>query len=327
MHRAEAGVSPAPRPEQPLVSLVVPVLDEEGCIDEFARRARDAFGEAGLRYEVWFVDDGSRDATPDRIAAAHETDPAIKSIRFTRSFGQQAALAAGLRFARGDVVVTMDGDLQHPPERVPALVASWREGADVVHAVRRLPEGRREGWKDRCGRLFYRLMSALAAVPLVEAGADFRLLDRRVVDAFNELEERFVFVRGLVPWLGFREARLPYDVDERIAGSSKYDTRRMLRLALDGIFAFSVAPLRLIALLGLATTAFGVAFGIFGLVSWVLGAVELRGWTSIVILLLIFGGVQLLSIGILAEYVGRTFAEVKHRPRYVIDATCGLEDE
>ncbi len=320
-------MSAATRPERPRVSLVVPVLDEEACVAEFARRARQVLSAADLPYEVLFVDDGSRDGTADQIAKARDVDPAVKTVRFTRSFGHQAALAAGLRFARGDVVVTLDGDLQHPPELVADLLEAWRGGADVVHAVRRQPPGWREGWKGRSSRLFYRAMSFLAATPLVAAGADFRLLDRRVVDAFNELEEGFVFVRGLVPWLGFRETRIAYDVEERLAGESKYDARRMLRLALDGVFAFSVAPLRLISLLGLATTLFSIAFGIFWLVSWFLGGVEGRGWTSLVVLVLLFGGVQLLSIGILSEYVGRTFAEVKRRPRYVIDTTSGTDEE
>jgi len=316
-----------PRPDVPFVSLVVPVLDEESCIEEFARRARKSLSEAGVRYEILFVDDGSRDTTPGRIAAANAADPGVKTIRFTRSFGHQAALAAGLHFARGDVVVTLDGDLQHPPESIPALLEEWRLGADVVHTQRRLDPGERESLKDRCGRLFYRAMGALSSVPLVTAGADFRLLDRRVVDVLDELEERFVFMRGLVPWLGFSEARVEYGVGERLAGESKFNATRMMRLALDGVFSFSVAPLRLITVLGLATTLFGVAFAVFWLVSWATGGIQERGWTSLVILVLIFGGVQLLSIGILSEYVGRTYAEVKRRPRYVVDSTTGLGDE
>ncbi len=315
----------AARPANPLVSVVVPVLDEEGCIDELARRVRDALAGAGARYELLFVDDGSRDRTPERIAALRAVDPRVCTIRFTRSFGHQAALAAGLRYARGDLVVTMDGDLQHPPELLPRLLEAWQGGADVVHTRRRLPPGSRRGAKERLGRAFYRAINRLSRVPIQPAGADFRLLDRRVVDAFNRFDEHFVFVRGLVPWLGFREEAEEYEVGARFAGRSKYRLSPMLRLALDGIVAFSVLPLRLITLLGVATTLAGLAYGLYWLVAFFAGRVEEPGLTSIVVLLLLFGGVQLLSLGIVSEYVGRTYEEVKRRPRYVIDSVRGID--
>ncbi|HEX5066224.1 MAG TPA: glycosyltransferase family 2 protein [Myxococcota bacterium] len=307
------------RPPDPLLSVVVPVLDEEGNVDELARRVREALHAKGTRYELIFVDDGSRDATPARILALQALYPGVRTIRFTRCFGHQAALVAGLRFARGDAVVTMDGDLQHPPELLPDMLAAWREGADVVHSVRRSPPGTRRSAKERAGRAFYRVMNALARVPVVPAGADFRLIDRRVVDAFNELQEHFVFLRGLIPWFGFRESQIEYEVGPRFAGRSKYRLSPMLRLAFDGIFAFSVVPLRLITLLGLLTTLAGLAYGIFSLAAYFTGHARATGWTSLVVLVLLFGGVQLLSVGILSEYVGRTYEEVKRRPRYVID--------
>jgi len=313
------------RPEHPLISVVVPVLDEAECVAELARRVLAALRGTGARAELLFVDDGSRDATPDRIAKLRAADRDVKAIRFTRSFGHQAALAAGLRFARGDAVITMDGDLQHPPELLPELVEAWRSGADVVHTVRRDPVGRGAAGRERAGRLFYALLNRVSATPVVPAGADFRLLDRRVVDAFNDLTEHFVFVRGLVPWLGFPEARVDYTVQERFAGTPKYRLRPMLRLALDGILSFSVWPLRLIGLFGAATAVFGVLFGIFALVAQATGHVRASGWTSLVVLVLIFGGVQLLSLGVVSEYVGRTYEEVKRRPRYVIDRVEGVE--
>jgi polyisoprenyl-phosphate glycosyltransferase len=313
----------APRPERPLVSVVVPVLDEEGCIDELARRVRAAFAGTGVRHELLFVDDGSRDATPERIAALQRSDADVRTVRFTRCFGHQAALAAGLRYARGDAVVSMDGDLQHPPELLPEMIAAWRDGSDVVHTVRRLPPGARRTAKERAGGAFYRVLHAVARVPVVPAGADFRLLDRRVVDAFNALEEHFIFLRGLIPWFGFRETQIEYQVAPRFAGRSKYRLSPMLRLALDGIFAFSVMPLRLITLLGLLTTLVGVAYGIFWLAAYFSGRIGEAGWTSLVVLVLVFGGAQLLSIGILSEYVGRTYEEVKRRPRYVVDYVRG----
>ena len=312
------------RSDNPLISVVVPVLNEEPCVGELGRRVAAVLVSLNTRYEIIFVDDGSTDGTAERIAEMRRDDPAVKVVRFTRSFGHQAALVAGLAHSSGDAVVTMDGDLQHPPEFLAALVGAWRDGVDVVHTVRRT--GPRERiWKDRVGRAFYRVMSALTEVPVVPAGADFRLMDRRAVDAFNALEEHFVFVRGLVPWMGFRQRELPYEVQDRFAGESKYGLWRMMRLALDGIFSFSVLPLRLITSLGLVTTALGVLFGIFALVAHLTGRVEGSGWTSVVVLILIFGGVQLLSVGILAEYVGRTYEEVKRRPRYLIDHKLGLD--
>lgn len=313
------------RPADALLSFVVPVLDEEGCINEFTRRVRAAAAEANVRYEIIFVDDGSRDATPERIQALRAEDPAIKTIRLTRSFGHQAALVAGLRHATGDAVLTLDGDLQHPPECVPRLVGEWRNGADVVNTERQPPAHLRKTGKDRTSSLFYRVLSWMTAIPVVATSADFRLLDRKAVDAFNSLDEHFLFVRGLIPWLGFRDAYVPYELEARFAGKSKYDLRQQFRLALDAVFSFSVIPLRLISMLGLATTLFGIAFGVFWLVSYFLGRVEGGGGTSIVILILIFGGVQLLSLGIVSEYVGRTYEEVKRRPRYVIDSTSGID--
>jgi len=316
---------PRARPDDPLLSVVVPVLDEAECVEELARRIRAALRGGDLRYEILFVDDGSRDGTAERIAEMRKADPAVKCVRFTRSFGHQAALAAGLRYARGDAVVTMDGDLQHPPELLPTLVEAWQKGADVVHTVRRPRPGAPEAWRERAGRLFYRVMTALSTTPVVPAGADFRLLDRRVVDAFDALEEHFVFARGLVPWLGHPATRVEYEVGERFAGRSKYGLFRMLRLALDGIFAFSIFPLRVITLLGVATTFFGIAYGVFALVAHVTGRVDYSGYTSLVVLILVFGGVQIFSLGIVSEYVGRTYEEVKRRPRYVIDELHGID--
>ncbi len=313
-----------PRPHTPSLTVLVPVLDEEECVAELARRVFDALAAAGVRGEILFIDDGSRDATAARIAALRAADPRVAAIHFTRSFGHQAALSAGLRFARGDAVVTMDGDLQHPPELLPALIAAWRAGADVVHTVRQLPAGATPGLKERAGRSFYALATRLSDTPIVPRGADFRLLDRRVVDALNALEEHFVFVRGLVPWLGFPETRVDYEVQPRFAGHSKYRLRPMLRLAFDGVLSFSVLPLRVIGAVGAATAFFGVLFGIFALTAHMLGRVQ-TGWTSIVVLVLIFGGVQLLSLGVVSEYVGRIYEEVKRRPRYVIDRLEGAE--
>lgn len=314
-----------PRPADPLVSVVVPVLNEEACVAELARRVAAALAATGVRHELLFVDDGSSDSTSERVAALRAADPRVKLVRFTRRFGHQAALLAGLHLARGDAVVTMDGDLQHPPETLGPLVEAWCRGADVVQAVREDPTPGAGVWKERTSRAFYGILSRLAEVPVVPAGADFRLLDRRAVEALKSLDERAVFLRGLVPWLGFPEERVPYRVAPRHAGHPKYDLRRMVRLGLDGVVAFSTAPLRLISVIGLVTTFVGLAYGVFALVAHLLGRVEASGWTSLLVVVLVFGGVQLTSLGVVSEYVGRIYQEVKRRPRWVIERVEGID--
>jgi len=315
-----------PRLEDPLISLVVPVLNEEGCIEEFARRTREAAAKAGFRYEILFIDDGSSDMTPARIDEARESDPHVKTVRFTRPFGHQAALSAGLHYAEGEAIITMDGDLQHPPECLADLVQAWREGADVVYTDRHLTERYQGSLKARLSGLFYLALSRLTDLPPESSKADFRLMDRRAVEAFNRLDEHFIFVRGLVPWLGFPSTRIEYEVEDRFAGMPKFTPRRMVRLALDGIFSFSVVPLRLITFLGMLTTGLGMIYGFYALAKFFAGYVDSAGWTSLMVLILVFGGVQLMSLGIVSEYVGRIYEEVKGRPRFIIDSLRGFED-
>ncbi len=315
------------RPQNPLISLVVPVLNEEGCIAEFARRTRSAASEAGVRYEIIFVDDGSTDGTAEQIALQRKTDPEVKTVRFTRTFGHQAALSAGFQYASGDAIITMDGDLQHPPESLIDLVEAWRSGADIVYTDRRVHDAYRRSLKSRFSESFYRVLSRLTDLPAEASNADFRLMDRSAVESFNEFKERFIYIRGLVPWLGFGSTRIEYDVEDRFAGDSKFTPRRMVRLALDGIFSFSVVPLRLITFLGIVTTLLGIIYGTYAVVSFFLGSIEGAGWTSTIVLILIFGGVQLMSLGIVSEYIGRIYEEVKGRPRFVVDSASGFETQ
>ena len=307
-----------------LVSVIVPLLNEEECIEQLVRRLVEVFEEESQHFELLLIDDGSSDTTPEKVAALASGDPRIKNVRFTRPFGHQAALLAGLRFASGDAVITMDGDLQHPPELIPTLLQHWRDGADVVQALRQDPEAAQGSLKSVSSVMFYKLINVLGGLSLPPGSADFRLLDRRAVRAISECPEHFLFLRGLIPWLGFRTMEVSYKPAVRFAGSSKFDLPRMVQLALSGVFAFSVVPLRLITFLGLFTMIAGICFGIFALISQLAGATQ-SGWTSLTILILVFGGIQLLSLGIVSEYVGRTYEEAKRRPRYVIDRVQGLE--
>ena len=304
------------RPAHPSISIVVPCFNEEGCIEEMARRLHAAMDPLGYEWEAVFVDDGSSDGTAAGLEALAARDPRIGYLSFSRNFGHQMALLAGLGRARGDAVVSLDGDLQHPPELIPTLVQHWLEGHDVVFTVREGNEG--HAAKEFVSAGFYRILRRLTGVDIPTGGADFRLLDRVVVDALLACGERFVFVRGLVPWLGFRRKAVPYSAEQRYAGSTKYVFARMLRFALDGVFSFSIVPLRLISLLGAATVLLGVLYGFYSVAIRLFTTSAVSGWTSLVILVLVFSGTQLLSLGILSEYVGRIYEEVKHRPRFVV---------
>jgi polyisoprenyl-phosphate glycosyltransferase len=304
------------RPSDPLISIVIPCFNEEGCVDEMMRRLGVVLGDLSCRWEIVLVDDGSRDGTLTAIRRHAASDERIGYVSFSRNFGHQMALWAGMERARGDAVISLDGDLQHPPELIPRLIEHWRGGDDVVYTVRQ--DNGRHAVKESVSAAFYWLLRKLTGVEVPTGGADFRLLDRKVVDSLLACDERFVFVRGLVPWLGFRRRAVAYQVSERFAGSTKYVFARMLRFALDGIFSFSTVPLRLISILGVSTIALGVVYGIYSIGVRMLTQSAVSGWTSLVVLVLVFSGTQLLSLGILSEYVGRIYEEVKHRPRYIV---------
>lgn len=304
------------RPATPLVSVVVPCFNEEGCVDEMARRLHAAMDGLEVDWEAIFVDDGSSDGTAAKLQDLADADTRIGYVSFSRNFGHQMALLAGMARAGGDAVVSLDGDLQHPPELIPTLIRHWLDGYDVVYTVREGNEG--HALKEFVSAGFYRILRRLTGVDIPTGGADFRLLDRVVADSLLACEERFVFVRGLVPWLGFRRIAVPYTARERFAGSTKYVFARMLRFALDGVFSFSTVPLRLISFLGMATVLLGVLYGFYTVGVRVFTDSAVSGWTSLMVVVLVFSGTQLLSLGILSEYVGRIYEEVKKRPRYIV---------
>lgn len=303
------------RPE--LVSIVAPVFNESECLDEFHRRVSAAL--AGETFELILVNDGSRDGSAEAIESLAARDPRVRAIHLSRNFGHQAALTAGLDAAVGDAVVTLDADLQDPPEFIPALLAAWRgEGADVVHAVRHVRPGEPR-WRLWSIRTFYRVfarVSGLADFP--GNSGDFRLMSRRARDAVCSLPERVRFVRGLVSWVGFRQLSLEYERDARYAGRSHYTLSRLLGLAADGVVSFSSAPLRSAAALGLVLST--VAFLAIPIVVALrlLGLYAVSGIASIHILVLLVGGIQLVFLGVLGEYLGRNYDEAKARPVYIV---------
>ncbi len=286
---------------------------------------RNTLAKTGYEYEIVFVDDGSTDDTLERVRTCADEDLRVKYISFSRNFGHQIALSAGIDHALGDAIISLDGDLQHPPELIPALVERWLAGKDVVYTVRVSNQGKVV--KEFISKVFYSLMHKLTGVEVPVGGADFRLIDRRVADALRSCHERFIFVRGLVPWLGFTRQAVPYHAAARFAGETKYVTRRMVSFALDGIFSFSTVPLRLISFLGAVTIGLGIMYGVYSVSIRLFSDRAVSGWTSLIIVTLVFSGTQLLSLGILSEYVGRIYDEVKRRPRYVIQAMSASLDQ
>jgi dolichol-phosphate mannosyltransferase len=305
------------------LSVVAPLYNEEGNVAELVRRLRAAADAApGIdAYEIILVDDGSTDRTVDLLRAHAAADPRIVVMRLSRNFGQQLAATAGLDLARGDVVVLIDADLQDPPELIPAMVERWRAGYDVVYAVRRKRSGESR-FKVWTARLFYRMTRRLTKVAIPVDAGDFRLMSRRVVDALKSIRERQRFLRGLVTWVGFAQTALEYDRDPRLSGTTKYPFSKMLRLAIDGITSFSDVPLRFASYFGFAVSAIAFIVALAEIGVRVFTGYNLPGYTSTIFAILFLGGVQLIGIGILGEYIGRIYEEIKGRPLYLV---AGIE--
>src|SRR2546421_7892010 len=303
-----------------LLSVVAPVYNEEGTIEEFCGRVRAAL--EGLNFELVLVDDGSTDSSATILERLAESDPRVRLVYLSRNFGHQTALTAGLDHARGDAVVMLDADLQDPPELIPRMLDHWRAGCDVVYAVREEREGESR-FKLATARWFYKLFDKLAQVNLEHNSGDFRLLDRRPLDALLSMRERNRFLRGMTVWVGYTQAAVPYHRDPRYAGETKYTLSKMLRFSLDAISSFSHRPLQLATLLGflISTLAF-VAIPVVILLR-ILGS-YLPGFGSITIAVLLLGGIQLIAIGIIGEYVGRIYDEVKGRPLYLVRSRINL---
>lgn len=301
----------------PRVSFAIPVFNEEELIDLLVSRLRGVLDSTpGGPHEVVIVDDGSTDSTLERLHRATRDDPRFVIVSLARNFGHQAAITAGLETATGDVVLVIDGDLQDPPESLPRFLEKWRDGYDVVYAIR---TKRKEGILLRTAYfLFYRLILSLSSVRLPLDSGDFSLLTREVVDTINSLPERNRYVRGLRSWVGFRQIGLEIERSARAAGEAKYNLRRLIQLALDGIFSFSVAPLRAASLLGALAVALSSIYAGYALVARFLLDRSPQGFTALIFAIVFLSGVQLLFLGVLGEYLGRIYHEVKQRPNYVV---------
>jgi polyisoprenyl-phosphate glycosyltransferase len=301
----------------PTCSIVVPVFNEEEVLPELYRRVSQVMATTEDSYELVLIDDGSSDKTWEIMQGLRASDERVSLVRLSRNFGHQIALTAGLEQARGQAVVVLDADLQDPPELIPRMLELWRQGNDVVYGVRTRREG--EGlFKRGTAALFYRLIRRLTAVDIPADTGDFRLMSRPVVDALERVRERNRFVRGLVAWLGFRQVGLPYERANRAAGETKYPFSKMLRFAVDAIISFSILPLRLATGFGFLVSLFSFAYAVHAVYLKVITGESLPGWASLMVAITFLGGVQLLCLGIVGEYLGRIYDEVKARPLYLL---------
>jgi polyisoprenyl-phosphate glycosyltransferase len=310
---------------QPLLSVVIPCLNEKDVLQETNRRLLSVLGRAPVNFEIIYIDDGSVDSTPDLLRQLQAQDSHVRVIRLSRNFGHQVAITAGLEHASGDAVVIIDADLQDPPEVILEFVSKWLDGYDVAYGVRTEREGE-TAFKLWTAKFFYQVIGRLSDTRIPLDAGDFRLMDRRVVDSLLSMPERDRFVRGMVSWLGFAQVPVPYHRAPRAAGVTKFSLFKMVRFALDGVFSFSILPLRLATWTGFAASAvaiLGIVIVLLERFFEVPGLV--KGWSSAVIAELFIGGVQLICLGIIGEYVGRIYGESKRRPLYIVRERMGFE--
>jgi glycosyltransferase involved in cell wall biosynthesis len=311
--------------DAPTLSVVIPMHNEARNIDALFARLLPTLQGIDPNFEVICVDDGSRDDTCARLRALHAREPRVGAVSLSRNFGKEVGIAAGLHYARGNAVVIMDADLQHPPEVIAEMVARWREGNLMVYGVRR--DRATDGPVRRMlSRLFYRLFDAVSPTRLPAGAGDFRLLDRKAVDALNAMDERTRFTKGLYAWIGFRQTGVSFDVEERADGpASRWSARKLVSLAIDGITAFSTLPLRIWSYIGLAVSAIAFVYALVIVTRTLFFGIDVPGFATLIVSVMFFAGVQLLTLGVIGEYLGRVFIEVKRRPLYFVAEEIGME--
>lgn len=301
------------------LSVVVPLFNEEDVLEQFHQRLVAALQDAGCEWDILYIDDGSRDRTPQILLALSEQQAGVGFVRLSRNFGKEAAMSAGLQAAQGQAVVIIDADLQDPPELIAMMVAEWRKGADVVNMRRRSRAG--ETWlKKATAAGFYHIMNRLSDTSIQSQVGDFRLFSRRAVNALNQLPERSRFMKGLFAWIGFSQVTVEYDRAPRAAGETKWPYRKLLGFAVLGITSFSVVPLKLASYAGLASAVGAFAYAGHFLLQTLIDGEPVRGFPTLIVSILLLGGLQLMAMGILGEYIGRMFMEGKQRPLYLVDA-------
>lgn len=311
--------------DSPLISVITPAHNEEGNIQRFYSEVSQTLNQITDSWEIIFVNDGSTDNSAELMRQLHEKDPRCKAVVFSRNYGFQIAIAAGLRASSGKAIVVMDADLQHPPELIPVMVEKWKEGYHVVNTVRTGYGNNASQLKKITSAAFYKVMNAISEVPIIPGACDFRLMDRVVVDILCRLPEQTPFFRALIRWLGFKQTSIPCTVNARQAGVPSMTFKKMIALAVDGMVSFSTRPLRWIMYLGFFVTALVVPYGVWALIDHFIFDATVPGWTSLLILNMLLGGTMLVSLGIIGEYVGRIYNQVKGRPLFTVEELYGIE--
>jgi glycosyltransferase involved in cell wall biosynthesis len=322
---AETAPEERPRPtRRARLSVVVPGLNEEHAIPALVERLRPVLDSLDLDWEAIFVDDGSTGGTMAVLRSLNARDRRFKAVLLSRNFGKEIASAAGLAYASGDAAVLMDADLQHPPELIVEFVRHWREGADMVYG-QRIDRGADSLPHRLFARVFYAAFGQMSGTVLPQGAGDFRLLDRKAIDAMNRMGERVRFNKGLYAWIGFRSVGVPFSVPPRMTGRSRWRARKLARFALDGLVSFSTVPLRVWSYLGLVVSLFAFCYAMVFLVKTIVYGIDAPGFPSLIISVMFFAGVQLISLGVLGEYLGRMYEEVKGRPLFLVAEELGLE--
>ncbi|OQX75832.1 MAG: hypothetical protein B6D61_09735 [Bacteroidetes bacterium 4484_249] len=312
--------------KEPFLSIVVPVYNEEYVIDDFYTELKKTLEKLSKPYEIFFIDDGSTDRTFEKIKQYSASDSNLYCISFSRNFGHQIAIYAGLKYASGEIVISMDGDLQHPPEVIPLMIEKYQEDFDIVN-TKRIKQKNGFSKKYFFSGLYYKIINKFSDVKIEPDSADFRLMTRKTVNAFLEFNERDRFTRGLVSWMGFKQTVIEYKEPDRHAGTTKFGFVKMLQFALNGLTSFSSKPLRFSFYTGLIIFFLGIVYAVFAMVNYFMNT-TVPGWTSILLSVLLIGGIQLLSIGIIGEYIARIFNEAKGRPFFFIkDNTANFTDK
>ena len=307
-----------------LISIVVPMYFEEEVAQECYNRLVNVMQQNNLNYEMIFVNDGSTDRTMDILTEIADKDPNVKIINFARNFGHQIAVTAGIDYAKGDAIVIIDADLQDPPELIPVLVDKWNEGFEVVYAKRKSRKG--ETWfKLLTAKYFYKVLNYLSDIEIPKDTGDFRIIDRKVADVFSKMSERNRFVRGMMSWIGFRQTFVEYERDERFAGETKYPLKKMIKFASDGVIAFSTKPLRIVMTLGIFSVIISMLVLMYSLTVKIFGENIQPGWTSIMVAITFFSGIQLLGLGIVGQYIARIYDESKNRPIYIVKELVNID--
>ncbi|MGI4795637.1 MAG: glycosyltransferase family 2 protein [Janthinobacterium lividum] len=318
------GEEPERAGPRPVLSVVVPAYNEAEVLPVFHARLRTVMGELGESWETVYVDDGSTDATPGVLAALHDADPHVCVIGLSRNFGKEPATTAGLDHARGEAVIVIDADLQDPPEVIPELVAAWRTGFDMVYAQRRARAGESLA-KRTTATLFYRLMQRVGRVQIPPDVGDFRLMSRRVVDAVLRLREHHRFMKGVFAWVGFPSVAVPYNRAPRAAGETKWNYWKLWNFALEGITSYTVAPLKVATYIGIFVALFAIIYGVIIVARTLIYGSAVPGYPSLLVVTLFMGGAQLITLGIIGEYLGRVFNETKGRPLYLVERCLPAE--